>query len=420
MKITQWLCLVLAGALLTGQNVQAKPRPPLPPWPEQSLARESFDEPLYARASAQGNLTSDLSTSMDVSTYAESWSGYALTRQALAVSQWVMPMVGSNRWNIAPTTGTIRFWFKPDWSSVMAFGNGPGRYARLLEMVNTSQKEVSVRWSLYTSTDGNTLFLSRSSVDGMSDVLKADIAWQAGQWHMVSLAYDPTNTVLSIDGLHVALGTGFTAVQQSEASGCGLIVGSDFFGNQTAGGQFDELGTFQYFVTELQQAFYYSANIATAALGPVTAEEEAAVASMRALATSRTLTAQSSMMSLDGGGVLLNESVQEGLYLALTGMTATNVSLTLYGANTNAAYEIYMTTDLGLSMGSWSIAKIGTVGQTNFTAPRTNNYAFFRAAEGTDWDGDGIPNFMDADPSNGGVGALMIWIDSPADLENLD
>ena len=57
----------------------------------------------------------------------------------------------------------------------------------------------------------------------------------------------------------------------------------------------------------------------------------------------------------------------------------------------------------------------GTPGQTNFTVSEGMMLSgFFEAAIGTDWDGDGIPNYMDGNPIDPNVGALTITIDSPA------
>jgi hypothetical protein len=78
-----------------------------------------------------------------------------------------------------------------------------------------------------------------------------------------------------------------------------------------------------------------------------------------------------------------------------------------------ANYEIYRQWELDPNA-QWILHMIGAQGQTNFS---TNmgifTMGFFRAAVGSDWDGDGIPNWLDAQPSSTNAGALTITIDSP-------
>jgi hypothetical protein len=59
------------------------------------------------------------------------------------------------------------------------------------------------------------------------------------------------------------------------------------------------------------------------------------------------------------------------------------------------------------------------MGQVTFSINPTNSFGFYRAAEGNDWDGDGIPNFMDAQPLNPAVSNLTVTIDMPTNLQNL-
>ncbi len=77
-------------------------------------------------------------------------------------------------------------------------------------------------------------------------------------------------------------------------------------------------------------------------------------------------------------------------------------------------YELYRTPVLSDPNYPWTLHIIGSMGQSNFTAD-TGIYpiGFFKAAIGSDWDGDGILNFQDGDPSNPAIGVLSLTISSP-------
>ncbi len=129
-------------------------------------------------------------------TFEESWSGYALQRAGTSVTPFVVPALDSGHTNITCNTGTIRFWFKPYWSS----GNGPGTAARLVELVAVGSGQSAVIWSLQTSADGTGLHLLGSSDNGPVELLNTGINWQANQSHLITLDYSPNGTALFIDG----------------------------------------------------------------------------------------------------------------------------------------------------------------------------------------------------------------------------
>jgi hypothetical protein len=115
------VCVLLMGHL-TGAAL-ARPRTPLPPWPERGfLASFRFDNPNLLNDPKAGLLFQDVAL-------AESWSGYALSLEGPAPKRFVIPAVdGTGKTNLPSTAGTIRFWFKPSWSSISMGGDGPSAY----------------------------------------------------------------------------------------------------------------------------------------------------------------------------------------------------------------------------------------------------------------------------------------------------
>lgn len=110
--------------------------------------------------------------------------------------------------------------------------------------------------------------------------------------------------------------------------------------------------------------------------------------------------------------VLRADEPQPVLTIAPTGTNQLLISITnSYGTNT---YELYRTPILNEEVYPWTLNAIGTAGQSNFVVNiGPENTGFWRAAIGTDWDGDGIPNAIDANPNDSGIGILTVTILSP-------
>lgn len=103
------------------------------------------------------------------------------------------------------------------------------------------------------------------------------------------------------------------------------------------------------------------------------------------------------------------------------GMSGTNLLLVITNGSSSANYEIERTPVLGDEAGfPWAWYTNGALGQTSFVAYfGIETRGYFRAAVGTDFDSDGIPNTVDGQPNNGAVGTLAITIDYPANGANI-
>jgi hypothetical protein len=104
---------------------------------------------------------------------------------------------------------------------------------------------------------------------------------------------------------------------------------------------------------------------------------------------------------------------QPGLTVALSSTNQLQIVITNGSSLVN--YEIYRTPVLGDDLTyPFLLHIIGNQGQTSFVASfGIETRGWFRAAVGSDWDGDGILNYLDAQPSSTNVGILSITIDSP-------
>jgi len=149
--------------------------------------------------------------------------------------------------NINLCCGTVRFWFKPDWSSVgQPNGVGPQTMGRLIEMGNYNPAFTNGWWALYFNPDGTQLAFG-SSTNGAGTINpSAPISWTAKRWHQIVLTYSPTNSSLYLDGNLEADVTGTNYFPNLTERTNGFRIGSDANGGNQAAGVFEELETFNY------------------------------------------------------------------------------------------------------------------------------------------------------------------------------
>jgi hypothetical protein len=148
--------------------------------------------------------------------------------------------------NVNLRSGTVRFWFKPNWnSSTTNNGTGPGSEGRLIEL--GSRDTANGWWALVLSADGTALsFISQTNGAGVTN-LSASVNWTSNDWHQVILTYGAENSTLYLDGQPIATnGLGVSYYPAAAERANGFRIGSDKDGNQQARGQFDELETFNY------------------------------------------------------------------------------------------------------------------------------------------------------------------------------
>ena len=190
---------------------------------------------------------------VNVSTVA-SWNGKAAQIDSANASILSYHDVepGTFSYNINLRTGTIRFWFQPNWNS----GVGPGSEARLIEIGNKNSP--SGWWALTVNANGTQInFSSQGNATG-SPLLTVPINWRAGDWHQLALTYCPSASGLYVDGQPVTSGgVGAQSFPGPAVRAAGFRIGTDQSGNNQARGQFDELETFNYYLLRADIASDY-------------------------------------------------------------------------------------------------------------------------------------------------------------------
>jgi DNA-binding beta-propeller fold protein YncE len=152
--------------------------------------------------------------------------------------------------NLNCQTGSVLFYFKPDWSSVNyddESGTGPGTSARLIEIGSYNPAFTNGWWSLYFSPDGDQLFFATSTNGGGMTNLTADLSGillASNEWYQIALTYSPSASALFVDGQQIATGAGVSYFPNADELTNGFRIGSDENGGNQAAGAFDELEAF--------------------------------------------------------------------------------------------------------------------------------------------------------------------------------
>lgn len=149
--------------------------------------------------------------------------------------------------NINCRSGSVRFWFKPDWSSADGGGLGPQSEARLIEL--GTQGSANGWWGLVIGSAGTSLYFGTqtNSTSTLTTNLTAIVSWTSNVWHQIVLTYSPTNSSLYFDGQPVVTnGLAVACYPGPAARALGFSIGSSASGANQARGAIDELETFNY------------------------------------------------------------------------------------------------------------------------------------------------------------------------------
>jgi regulation of enolase protein 1 (concanavalin A-like superfamily) len=170
---------------------------------------------------------------------------------------WIRP---NGSLNYSFTSGTVRLWIKPDWSSTQMSST----YSRLFEIggpwgmgkaysllrLHASQPTMAI-----AEADGNGHYLDYETVTPFD--------WAAGSWHQVVFTYSPTGRKFYVDGVLV----GQTALpwipspKIADILAAGLTLGNESVGFQPIYGALDEIEFFNYELPATQiQADYVAAD----------------------------------------------------------------------------------------------------------------------------------------------------------------
>jgi alpha-tubulin suppressor-like RCC1 family protein len=265
----------------------------------------------------------------------ESWQGFSLERAGAIVLPWTVPAVDlTSHTNLTCGTagGAIRFYFAPYWTSGTA-----GSVKRLADMVASSPSGSSPVWSLQISPDGSSLNLVGYGDSGETLLCSAPISWEADVWECLAINYGPQGTAIFMNGQLVAQGGGTAPIPTSVGL---LVLGSSIAGMDTARGAFDELYSFDHQLTAGDASAYYQFTGPTAALGSISADEDADMAAAAQFQMALpSVHNPNPVKTLSFGGLVALTNISATL---LTNGTTT-VTFDLQGGTNGVLYDIFTT-----------------------------------------------------------------------------
>lgn len=100
--------------------------------------------------------------------------------------------------------------------------------------------------------------------------------------------------------------------------------------------------------------------------------------------------------------------------LRISNLGSNQFSILITNGISSTNYTLFWTPALEDQNYPWQVLTNSTVGESNFIVNAAGWEAgFFKVLVGTDFDGDGWPEWSDAQPQNPAVGILSVTIDSP-------
>lgn len=309
----------------------------------------------------------------------------------------------SDGWtNLTVDSGTVTFWFAPDWSSASDTngGFGPGVYGRLIEAGNYTEDSSYGWWSIFVDAGGTNLYFAAQTNDlssTLSTYLSSPIDWTTNYFHFVALTYSPTNTALYLDGVFVTNGPGVTVYPGPDVLTNGFYIGGDITGTNQSHGLFNTVQTYNYPLdsNDVQTIFAY--------------EDNAYIISPWNTAMMNIVSATSSTTSYTPFADVITGSG----YLQWDGSTTTNyssngtvwitnttslmrggtnfITFTIQGGLANSLYDVFVTGGLTspITNGVWYWMGQGSPGNI-YTLPIVSQEVFLILGTPQDTDSDGL------------------------------
>jgi hypothetical protein len=163
---------------------------------------------------------------------------------------------------IAVDSGSVTFWYAPDWSSTNDPGGGlgPQEYGRLIEIGGYTPDSSFGLWSIYVDPAGANLYFSSQTNDGSGNTytISAPIDFTTNYWHFIALTYSSTNVSLYLDGQQLTNDPGGLNLWPGPAAlANGMFFGSDSNGIYQAEGELDDVKTYNVVLSSntVQRAF---------------------------------------------------------------------------------------------------------------------------------------------------------------------
>ncbi len=199
----------------------------------------------------QNQLPLNVSTS-PAPTLAQSFDGNALcvTNNGQFLTYRMVETNDNYRVNLNCEVGTIRFMYKPNWTSQTYEGTGPGSLSTLIEVGRTNDATKQGWMALWIDAAGDNLrFQSRSGSGTWSSSFAWPIYMDEGKWYDVMVRFSTNRLRIDFDNTganDTNLTTDLVLPRIGNVSGAAFSLGNSFDGLHPMKGQMDELQILNY------------------------------------------------------------------------------------------------------------------------------------------------------------------------------
>jgi hypothetical protein len=328
--------------------------------------------------------------------------------------------------NLTLPSGTISFWFAPDWSSTNAGGTGPGSWGRIFE-AGSYTTNASIGWlSLYFSPDGSAINFAGQTNNGSGAVyLSAPVNLTNNTWNNLVLTYGPTNSWLYWNGLPVTNGSGVAWYPGPGVLTNGFSIGSSAAdGFSQARGIFSSAATYSYQWSSnavyLTYGMYLSRSYGGGVGSPLVLTNAPSVPAIIPTFDAITGPGALTFVSTNTSGCITSSNVWiTNVTAILTNNQTVNFTFTIAGGSNNVPYDVFATTTLASPMTNATWVWMGQGYHCSaYSVPiQSNSAAFFILGTPQDTDQDGLTDAYEIlvsktnpnNPSTAGNGILDGW-----------
>lgn len=269
--------------------------------------------------------------------------------------------------NLTVDTGSIFFWFSPNWASATTNnnGNGPGVFGRLLEVGAYSTNATYGWFSLFVDPGATNIYFctQTNSADGaVSTNLSAPIDWATNVWEFITLTYSPTNLTLYTNGVQATNTPGLAVYPGLNVLTNGFWIGSDSNGILQMHGWMDDLYTYDYpldptTITNIYEFFYDNYVILPWNAVP-DAQIGSASSSPTSIPTFDAVTGLGDLTVLSNAASCISSSqIWITNVVVVPAGTNMNIIFTIEGGSNGVPYDVFADSVLNLSMNTnraWS------------------------------------------------------------------
>jgi hypothetical protein len=190
--------------------------------------------------------------------YTNTWSGSGIRITNLTSRVRYRDVETNGHANINFQNGTVRFWFRPDWTSESGGGSGTTYWSRFLQVGNWTSDASSGMWNLGFYPSGDVVYLQVQANGNEYVGIGASTTFISNNWYEITVTYTATNSAIYINGALKASGGGAANIPSAAVRADGFTFGNSG-GWEPCKGILDELETFNYPLSAAQIASDYAA-----------------------------------------------------------------------------------------------------------------------------------------------------------------